>query len=140
MSVDLSAILDLAAPFAAAAVDTSGTTVDIRRPGPDGTLTIDPDTLTVTDASSRVLTGLAAIIIAVSDTGQPLGPARTWEATRYRVLLQPDTVGMLPGDIVLVTDSRDPMLIKRQLRISEVIADSPGVLRILDATLVGAGA
>jgi len=140
MSIDLGALLDLAAPIVTSAIESSGTTVDIRRPPGDAAVTVDPDSLDIIDSSTRVVSGAAAIIIAITDQGQPIGPGQFWEATRYRVLLLPDVTGVKPGDFVKITDARDSELIDRRLRITEVIADTAGVIRALDATLIGAGA
>lgn len=139
MSVDLGAILDLAAPFVAGAIETSGTTVDILRPHPDGTLAVDPVTLDVTDTAQRIVSGAPALIVAVNAQGQPLGPGQTWQATGYRVLLLPDVTAVRRLDRVKVTDSRDPVLTGRLLVVDEVVADSPGVLRALACTRIGAG-
>jgi len=139
MTIDLAAILDTAAPIAASVIQTSGTRVTISRQTGDAAATVDPVTLAATVSPATVHADIPAIVQALDAQGQPLGPGRMWEAATYRLLLLPDVVDLLPGDMVTVLGSRDPLLPGWRLVVGEVLADTPGVLRIVRGERAEAG-
>lgn len=131
MSIDLGQLLDTAAPLAVAAIESSGTSIDFTRPTSDEEVTVDPVTLAVTSPATSVESGAAAIVIAGPAPQQPYGPNLTLAEGQYRVLLLPDVDTIRQGDLGTVVDSRDPMLAGRTLRVSAVLADGAGVVRVL---------
>lgn len=136
MSIDVGALLAKVGPLAEAAVTSSGTVVTIRRDTnlADDT-TIDPTTLAATDptAAAVVKSNVPALILPDASRQIVLGPDTRQEQAAYRVLLQPAITDLKVNDQLLVTASRDPALKGRVLTVTDVGADSTGVLRQLRA-------
>lgn len=133
MSIDLGQLLDTAAPLVVAAIETSGTTLDFTRPTDDENVTVDPVTLAVTSPAVSVATDVPAIVIAGGAAQEPYGPNQTIPEGQYRILLLPDVDQVKAGDLATVTESRDPLLTTRPLKVTAVLADGAGVVRVLNA-------
>lgn len=134
MSIDLGQLLDIAGPLAEQAITTSGTHGTITRPDPDAEVTVNPTTLAVTTGTPTPVASGPAIVIAGRATDQPAGPDLVLAAGQYRILMLPSVVDVQKGDLFTVTASRDPELVDRELHIDAVLADTPGVVRVFQAS------
>lgn len=135
MTLDVGAILDLAGPYVASAIDTGGCTVSIERPAAGGRLAgpADPDTLVVTQAAGTVVGEFPALVISQARQAPALGlpAAPIPQGVVTQAFLKPDVVDVHPGDVLTVTRSRDPRLTGQRFAVQDVPDGFAGVARVL---------
>lgn len=136
MTLDVSVIAAQGADIMAAAIKTSGTTVDLYVDPDDLDETVDFETLEITDAtpSRATASNLPALIISEGSATENVGPGRDTRPGIYRVALLPSAPDVPEGAILLVRRCPNSRLVNAQLQIDETVDDAFGLAQTLRAT------
>jgi hypothetical protein len=135
VTVNVAAIATRGQAVVESAIASSKTRVTISRDADDLDQTVDLDTLDVTDTvgARTVVANVRALITAAGPQEQPLGPNRAKAAPTYVVLLPVAVTDVQDEDVIVVTESRDPLLKNARLTVTAVLDAGVGVVRTLHA-------
>jgi hypothetical protein len=120
------------------ALDTSSTTVAIRRDADDLDATVNLDTLAITDAAPAipVVRRVPALIVSMGPEAKPVGRDRDEPTPTHNVWLPVIVVNVQDGDLLDVTAKLDALLDGATLLVTAVLDDGVGVGRHLHARRV----
>jgi hypothetical protein len=120
------------------ALDTSSTTVAIRRDADDLDATVDFDTLAIADTSpaARVAPKVSALITSMGPEARTVGRDRDEPTPTHNVWLPVTVVNVQDGDLLDVTAKLDALLDGATLLVTAVLDDGVGVGRHLHARRV----
>ena len=131
MALDLGPILDVTGGSVGDVLGTAGTLVTITRPAV--VQSVDPATAAATAPAVVVVASEVPALVLLDNPGslQASYPgALPAEDPRWKVITGPDVTGVLRGDHVTVTESRDERLIGRSFEVTLVQDGSAGVARV----------
>lgn len=135
MTVDLGAIADRGREVITAALQTSKTRLSVLRDVNDTDVTVNFETLEVTNPTPEgvVATNVRAILVAVGAEGEELGAARTHSATQFLVLLPITVTNLQDEDVLRVDRNPDRRLVGARLLVTAVGDDGLAVVRRVEA-------
>jgi hypothetical protein len=134
--VNLTRLLQSGGRIVVAAIATSGTTVTFSRdPDLQTGVTVDKDTLTITDATPQtdVLVDELAVVQRTGTVEIPDGPGRTKAVPAYRILLRPSAAVLRRDDVGSITAALDPHLVGAKLTVTAAAPDPSGAFQNVEA-------